>query len=132
MLEWRVYFFLQKRKKTLYPLHSRLRKLLRNFPAPGALSRDPRSKQKNLSKNIKCNTSCCCSGAWGEPGVRMPGSTNIEVGAKAEARAGDRASGGNATAAARVVNAIRQVCEAEPGLLDALSVPLLPVRGSLV
>jgi hypothetical protein len=67
----------------------------------------------------------------GAHGVRITGSPNIELRIEAEEESGDRASGGNAMAAARVVNAIPAVCEAAPGLLDALSVPLAPVRGVL-
>lgn len=64
----------------------------------------------------------------GAHGVRITGSPNIELRFEAEEVAGDRASGGNAAAAARVVNAIPAVCRAAPGLLDSLSVPLAPVR----
>ena len=60
----------------------------------------------------------------GAHGVRIKGSPNVELRIEAEEQAGDRASGGNATAAARIVNAIPSVCQASPGLLDALSVPL--------
>jgi len=67
----------------------------------------------------------------GAHGVRITGSPNIELRIEAEEASGDRASGGNAMAAARVVNAIPAVCAAAPGLLDALSVPLAPVRGVL-
>lgn len=67
----------------------------------------------------------------GAHGVRITGSPNIELRIEAEESSGDRASGGNAMAAARIVNAIPAVCAAEPGLLDALSVPLAPVRGAL-
>lgn len=64
----------------------------------------------------------------GAHGVRITGNPNIELRFEAEAVHGDRASGGNAAAAARVVNAIPTVCRAAPGLLDALSVPLTPTR----
>jgi len=67
----------------------------------------------------------------GAHGVKITGSPNVQLSIEAEEEAGDRASGGNATAAARVVHAIPAVCEAAPGLLDALSVPLRPVRGIL-
>ncbi len=67
----------------------------------------------------------------GAHGIRITGHPNIEMRIEAEVVEGDRASGGNATAAARVVNAIPHVCAAQPGLLDALSVPLEPVRGLL-
>jgi hypothetical protein len=67
----------------------------------------------------------------GAHGVRIKGRPNIELRIESEDERGDRAGGGNATAAARVVNAIPFVCEADPGLLDALSVPLQPGRGLL-
>jgi len=65
----------------------------------------------------------------GSHGVRISGRPNIELILRAEDEHGDRAAGGNATAAARIVNAIPFVCAAEPGLLDALSVPLQIGRG---
>jgi hypothetical protein len=46
-----------------------------------------------------------------------------------EEEKGDRASGGSATAATRIVNAIATVCKAASGLFDALSVPLPIGRG---
>lgn len=67
----------------------------------------------------------------GEHGVRLKGSPNIALSIEAEDARGDRAVGGNATAAARIVNSIPFVCAAEPGLLDALSVPLQIGRGLL-
>jgi hypothetical protein len=67
----------------------------------------------------------------GAHGVRIKGRPNIELSIESEDERGDRAGGGNATAAARVVNAIPFVCQAVPGLLDALSVPLQPGRGLL-
>jgi hypothetical protein len=67
----------------------------------------------------------------GAHGVKILGSPNLELRIEAEDEPGDRASGGNATAAARVVNAIPAVCRAAPGLLDALSVPLQVGRGLL-
>jgi hypothetical protein len=67
----------------------------------------------------------------GAHGVRITGRPNIHLTLAAEDERGDRAAGGNATAAARVVNAIPFVCEAAPGLLDALAVPLQIGRGLL-
>lgn len=67
----------------------------------------------------------------GAHGVRITGRPNIELSIESEDEHGDRAGGGNTTAAARVVNAIPFVCEAPPGLLDALCVPLQPGRGLL-
>jgi hypothetical protein len=67
----------------------------------------------------------------GAHGVRITGRPNIHLTLTAEDERGDRAAGGNATAAARVVNAIPFVCDAAPGLLDALAVPLQAGRGLL-
>ncbi len=67
----------------------------------------------------------------GSHGVRITGRPNIRLTLTAEDEGGDRAAGGNATAAARVVNAIPVVCAAPPGLLDALDVPLQVGRGLL-
>lgn len=63
--------------------------------------------------------------------VRLRGRPNIELTITAEDERGDRAGGGNATAAARIVNSIPFVCAAAPGLLDALDVPLQLGRGLL-
>jgi len=65
----------------------------------------------------------------GAHGVRITGRPNINLVFEAEDERGDRAGGGNATAAARIVNAIPFVCHAAPGLLDALAVPLQVGRG---
>lgn len=67
----------------------------------------------------------------GAHGIKITGRPNIHLEIESEDDSGDRAAGGNTTAAARVVNAIPFVCEAEPGLLDALSVPLQTGRGLL-
>ncbi|MBM4266396.1 MAG: dihydrodipicolinate reductase [Deltaproteobacteria bacterium] len=67
----------------------------------------------------------------GAHGVKLIGRPNVHVRIESEDESGDRAGGGNATAAARIVNAIPFVCAAEPGLLDALSVPLQVGRGLL-
>jgi hypothetical protein len=67
----------------------------------------------------------------GAHGVHILGSPSIRLRIEAEDEHGDRAGGGNATAAARIVNAIPHVCKAPPGLLDALAVPLPVGRGLL-
>ena len=63
--------------------------------------------------------------------MRITGRPKLELTIEAEDEHGDRAGGGNATAAARIVNAIPFVCAAPPGLLDALAVPLPAGRGLL-
>jgi hypothetical protein len=62
-------------------------------------------------------------------GVRITGKPSLKITVEAEDEHGDRAGGGNATAAARIVHAIPFVCAAAPGLLDALDVPLPVGRG---
>jgi hypothetical protein len=44
---------------------------------------------------------------------------------------GNRAAGGNATAATRLVNAIPWLTTAAPGLHDGLDVPLTPATGRI-
>jgi hypothetical protein len=70
-------------------------------------------------------------GGGGAHGVRIAGRPNVTLTIEAEDERGDRAAGGNTTAAARIVNAIPFVCAASPGLLDALAVPLPVGRGLL-
>ena len=50
---------------------------------------------------------------------------------EAEEEGGNRAAGGNATAAGRLVNAIPWLRAAGPGIYDALDVPLTPATGKL-
>jgi hypothetical protein len=63
-------------------------------------------------------------GAAGAHRVIVEGRPRIEVTVEAEDEGGNRAAGGNATAAARLVDAIPFLVAAEPGLYDALQVPL--------
>lgn len=63
--------------------------------------------------------------------VIIEGRPRIEVTVEATDEDGNRAAGGNATAVGRLVNAIEWLIEAQPGLYDALDVPLNPVRGCL-
>jgi hypothetical protein len=67
----------------------------------------------------------------GAHGVRIKGRPNIELSIESEYPGGDRVAGGNATAAAHIVNAIPAVCRAESGLLDILDLPLVYGRGLL-
>jgi hypothetical protein len=60
--------------------------------------------------------------------VIIEGSPRIEVTIEAVDEAGNRSAGGNATAVARLVGAIDWLVAAEPGLYDALDVPLRPGR----
>ncbi|MHC5012406.1 MAG: NAD(P)H-dependent amine dehydrogenase family protein [Planctomycetota bacterium] len=63
--------------------------------------------------------------------VRMTGRPNVCVTIECEDEKGDHVAGGNATAAARLVNAIPLVCEAPPGLLSGAELPLVVGRGLL-
>jgi len=70
-------------------------------------------------------------GGAGAHVVILEGEPRLVVTVAAEAEGGNRAAGGNATAAARLVNAIPWLRAAAPGLYDALDVPLSPAIGRL-
>jgi hypothetical protein len=70
-------------------------------------------------------------GGAGAHRVIVEGRPRIEVTVEATDEGDNRAAGGNATAAGRLVNAIDWLVEAEPGLFDALDVPLRPAVGRL-
>jgi len=63
--------------------------------------------------------------------VIIEGDPRIEVSVEATDAKGNRAEGGNATAVGRLVGAIDWLVEAEPGLYDALDIPLRPAVGKL-
>ncbi|WP_328876944.1 NAD(P)H-dependent amine dehydrogenase family protein [Streptomyces sp. NBC_00299] len=63
--------------------------------------------------------------------VIIEGRPRIEVTVEATDEGLNRAAGGNATAAGRIVNAIDWLAEAQPGLYDALDIPLRPAVGKL-
>ncbi|WP_405182204.1 dihydrodipicolinate reductase [Nocardia sp. NBC_01377] len=63
--------------------------------------------------------------------VIIEGRPRIEVSVEATDEGGNRAAGGNATAVGRLVGAIDWLVAAEPGLYDALDVPLRPAVGKL-
>ncbi|WP_280306254.1 dihydrodipicolinate reductase [Nocardia neocaledoniensis] len=63
--------------------------------------------------------------------VIIEGTPRIEVSVEASDEGGNRSAGGNATAVGRLVNAIDWLVEAEPGLYDALDVPLRAAVGKL-
>ncbi len=62
--------------------------------------------------------------------VLIEGNPRLRLSIEAEAEGGNRAAGGNETAANRLVNAIPWLRGAEPGLYDGLQVPLSPGLGS--
>jgi 2,4-diaminopentanoate dehydrogenase len=63
--------------------------------------------------------------------VIIEGNPRIEVSVEATDEKGNRADGGNATAVGRLVSAIDWLVAAEPGIYDALDVPLQPAFGKL-
>jgi hypothetical protein len=63
--------------------------------------------------------------------VIIEGRPRIEVTVEATDDGENRSAGGNATAVGRLVSAIDWLVAAEPGLYDALDVPLRPVVGTL-
>lgn len=70
-------------------------------------------------------------GGDGAHRVVIEGVPRIEVTVEATDETGNRAAGGNATAVGRLVSAIDWLVDAEPGLYDALDVPLRPAAGRL-
>ena len=70
-------------------------------------------------------------GGDGAHRVIIEGRPRIEVNVEATDEGGNRAAGGNATAVGRLVNAIPWLTWADPGLYDALQVPLSPAVGKL-
>ena len=70
-------------------------------------------------------------GGAGAHTVIIEGRPRIEVTLEATDEGGNRAAGGNATAAGRLVNAIPWLRAAAPGLYDALDVPLTPAAGRI-
>jgi hypothetical protein len=70
-------------------------------------------------------------GGDGAHTVIIEGRPRIEVSLEATDEGENRAAGGNATAANRLVNAIEWLRAAEPGLYDGLAVPLSPATGRL-
>ena len=70
-------------------------------------------------------------GGDGAHRVIIEGRPRIEINVEATDEGGNRAAGGNATAVGRIVNAIPWLRSADPGLYDALDVPLSPAVGKL-
>ncbi|MDX3535054.1 dihydrodipicolinate reductase [Streptomyces sp. MB09-01] len=70
-------------------------------------------------------------GGDGAHRVVIEGRPRIEVTIEATDEGENRSAGGNATAVGRLVGAIDWLTEAEPGLYDALDVPLRPATGRL-
>lgn len=70
-------------------------------------------------------------GGDGAHKVIIEGRPRIEISVEATDEGGNRAAGGNATAVGRLVNSIPWLHAAEPGLYDALDIPLSPAVGKL-
>jgi hypothetical protein len=70
-------------------------------------------------------------GGAGAHTVIIEGSPRISLSLEAEEEGGNRAAGGNATAAGRLINAVPWLRAAGPGIYDALDVPLTPATGKL-
>lgn len=70
-------------------------------------------------------------GGAGAHVVTIEGNPRIQVNVEATDPSGNRAAGGNATAAGRLVNAIPWLRAAAPGVYDALDVPLVASTGRL-
>jgi len=70
-------------------------------------------------------------GGDGAHRVVIEGRPRLEVTVEATDEGGNRAAGGNATAAVRLVNAVPWLCAQPPGVYDALQVPLSPARGRI-
>ncbi len=70
-------------------------------------------------------------GGDGAHKVIIEGQPRIEVNVEATDEGGNRAAGGNATAAGRLVNAIPWLRAASPGIYDGIDVPLEAPKGRL-
>ncbi|MEU9097880.1 dihydrodipicolinate reductase [Streptomyces sp. NPDC048361] len=70
-------------------------------------------------------------GGDGAHRVVIEGRPRIEVTVAATDEGANRSAGGNATAVGRLVNAVDWLVAAEPGLYDALDIPLRPAVGRL-
>jgi hypothetical protein len=70
-------------------------------------------------------------GGDGAHRVIVEGRPRIEVTVQATDEGENRSAGGNATAVGRLVGAVEWLVAAEPGLYDALDVPLRPAAGRL-
>jgi hypothetical protein len=103
------------------------------FEVQGVVAGEPRIVVEHVTRIHPS-----CAPDWPSPPsgegahrVIIEGSPRIEVTVEATDEGGNRAAGGNATAAGRLVNAVEWLAEAPPGLYDALDVPLRPATGRL-
>jgi hypothetical protein len=99
------------------------------FEVQGIVNGEPRIVIEHVTR-----IAASCAGDWPMPPdggdgahrVIIEGRPRIEINVEATDEGGNRAAGGNATAANRLVNAIPWLRGAAPGLYDGLDVPLAP------
>lgn len=99
------------------------------FEVQGIVGGEPRIVIEHVTR-----IAASCAGDWPMPPdggdgahrVIIEGRPRIEINVEATDEGGNRAAGGNATAANRLVNAIPWLRGAAPGLYDGLDVPLAP------
>ena len=104
------------------------------FEVQGIVAGEPRIVVEHVTR---INGACAPDwplppdGGDGAHRVIIEGRPRIEVAIEATDEGGNRAAGGNATAANRLVNAIPWLRTAEPGLYDGLQVPVSPATGRI-
>lgn len=99
------------------------------FEVQGIVAGEPRIVIEHVTR-----ITAACATDWPMPAdggdgahrVIIEGRPRIEINVEATDEGGNRAAGGNATAANRLVNAIPWLRRATPGLYDGLDVPLQP------
>ncbi|MFF0531668.1 dihydrodipicolinate reductase [Nocardia amikacinitolerans] len=103
------------------------------FEVQGIVDGEPRIVVEHVTR-----IHASCAPDWPTPPdgdgahrVIIEGRPRIEVTVEATDEGGNRSAGGNATAVGRLVGAIDWLVAAEPGLYDALDVPLRPAVGKL-
>ena len=104
------------------------------FEVQGIVGGEPRIVIEHITRihpSVAPEWPSPADGGAGAHVVVIEGSPRIEVSVEATAEGDNRAAVGNATAAARLVNAIPWLLAAPPGIYDALDVPLAPVHGKL-
>ncbi|MEV7194639.1 dihydrodipicolinate reductase [Streptomyces sp. NPDC093510] len=104
------------------------------FEVQGIIGGEPRIVVEHITR---IHPSCAPDwpsppgGGDGAHRVIVEGRPRIEVTVEATDEDENRSAGGNATAVGRLVNAVDWLVTAEPGLYDALDVPLRPAAGRL-
>ncbi|MBM7520506.1 NAD(P)H-dependent amine dehydrogenase family protein [Nocardioides nitrophenolicus] len=99
------------------------------FEVQGIVGGEPRIVIEHVTRiSADCATDWPLppDGGDGAHRVIVEGRPRIEINVEATDEGGNRAAGGNATAANRLVNAIPWLRTAAPGLYDGLDVPLVP------